>query len=342
MARLSASQRDQVAEARMWPAVAALVMSALLGTAIGWLVLSRGSGSGDSPAADSKRVERERVVSPLPPSQPQDSEPRQQLLNRLRALQINRTWFLRLVDSSWLSRFPERGGRLPSASIDDGPLRQVWDDLSEEWLARVEQLPPAIRARLGQLDNQDWDKQKQILIQQDVHPRVIQALVTAAARTVLPGDVSAGPVEEPYRQLWIAAAIETLKGISIDTIAARSVEVTTRSLRVSSGGARLIAVTVPVGSSLVLGINGTPLMEMTVFGSDGQVLAARGPLRVVSLPPEAGSPVQVLVVNDGVASGVLTLSCRADAPPQPQKVQQPDVDAPEMNEAEESDFDPME
>lgn len=342
MARLSASQRDQVAEARMWPAVAALVMSALLGTAIGWLVLSRGSGSGDSPGADSKRVERERLVSPQPPSQPQDSEPRQQLLNRLRALQINRTWFLSLVDSSWLSRFPERGGRLPSASVEDAPLRQVWDDLSEEWLARVEQLPPAIRARLGQLDNQDWDQQKQILIQQDVHPRVIQELVTAAARNVLPGDVSGSPAVEPYRQLWIAAAMETLQGIRIDTIAARSGEATTRSLRVSSGGARLIAVTVPTGSSLVLGINGTPLMEMTVFGSQGQVLAARGPLRVVSLPAEAGSPVQVLVVNDGVASGVLTLSCRADAPPQLQKVQQADVDAPEMNQAEESDFDPME
>ena len=341
MARVSASQRERAAEGRVWPVVAALVISALLGTLIGWLFLSRGSGSGDSPATDSKRAERE-LVSPQPPSQTKDSEPRQQLLNRLRALQINRTWFLRLVDSSWLSRFPERGGRLPSASIDDGPLRQVWDDLSEEWLARVEQLPPAIRARLGQLDNQDWDQQKQILIQQDVDPRVIQELVTAAARNVLPGDVSGSPAVEPYRQLWIAAAMETLQGIRIDTIAGRSGEATTRSLRVSSGGARLIAVTVPVGSSLVLGINGTPLMEMTVFGSDGQVLAARGPLRVVSLPPEAGSPVQVLVVNDGVASGVLTLSCRADAPPQPQMVQQPDVDAPEMNEAEESDFDPME
>ena len=292
MARLSASQRDQVAEARMWPAVAALVISALLGTAIGWLVLSRGSSSGDSPAADSKRVERERVVSPQPSSQPQDSEPRQQLLNRLRALQINRTWFLRLVDSSWLSRFPERGGRLPSASVEDAPLRQVWEDLSEEWVARVEQLPPAIRAQLGQLDNQDWDKQKQILIEQDVHPRVINELVTAAARNVLPGDVRGGPVEEPYRQLWIAAAMETLHGIRIDTIAARSGEPTTRSLRVPSGGARLIAVQVPAGASLVLGINGTPLMEMTVFGLQGQVLAARGPLRVVSLPSTAGSPVR--------------------------------------------------
>ena len=341
MARVSASQRERAAEGRVWPVVAALVISALLGTLIGWLFLSRGSGSGDSPAADSKRVERE-LVSPQQPSQAQDSQPRQQLLNRLRALQIDRTWFLRLVDSSWLSRFPERGGRLPSASVDDAPLRQVWDDLSEEWLARVEQLPPGIRARLGQLENQDWEKHEQILIRQEVHPTVIQQLVSAAARNLLPGDVSGSTAEEPYRQLWIAAAIETLKGISIDTIAARSGEPTTRSLRVPSVGARLIAITVPVGSSLVLGINGTPLMEMTVFGSDGQVLAARGPLRVVSLPPEAGSPVQVLVVNDGVASGVLTLSCRADGPPQPKKVQQPDVVAPEMNDVEELDFDPME
>ena len=337
MARASASQRERAAEGRVWPVVAALVISALLGTLIGWLFLSRGQESEQSPVAQSERVELERdASSPLAVS-----KGRQQLLNRLRALQIDRTWFLKLVDSSWLSRFPERGGRLPSDSVDDAPLRQVWDDLSEEWLARVEQLPPGIRARLGQLDNKDWEQQQQHLIRQNVHPRVIQELVTAAARSVLPGDVSGSPAVEPYRQLWIAAAIEILNGISIDTIAARSGDATTRSLRVSSGGARLIAVTVPAGSSLVLGINGTPLMEMTVFGSQGQVLAARGPLRVVSLPSEAGSPVQVLVVNDGVASGVLTLSCRADAPPQPQKVQQPDVDALEMNEAEESDFVPM-
>jgi serine/threonine-protein kinase len=64
----------------------------------------------------------------------------------------------------------------------------------------------------------------------------------------------------------------------------------------------------------VLGINGTPLMQMTVYGANGEVAADRGPLRVVTLPEEAGSPVQVLVTNDGVSSGLLTLSCRADAP----------------------------
>ena len=62
----------------------------------------------------------------------------------------------------------------------------------------------------------------------------------------------------------------------------------------------------------MLGINGTPLMQMTVYGAQGEVVAARGPLRVVTLPDDAGTPVQVLVTNEGVSSGVLTLSCRAD------------------------------
>ena len=337
MTRMTPSQRDKAAEGQVWPVVAALVLSALLGTAIGWFLLSRGSGSKQPPVPQSPRSDEPRAASA--PSQ--DPEARQQLLNRLRALQIDRTWFLRLVDSSWLSRFPERGGRLPSASLEDAPLRQVWDDLAEEWLARVEQLPPGSRARLGQLATEDWDQQRQVLVQRDVHPRVIQELVSAAARTLLPGDVRGGPVEEPYRQLWIAAAIERVQGIGIDTISARSGEATTRSLRVPSGGASLIMVEVPAGASLVLGINGTPLMEMTVFGSKGQLLAAKGPLRVVSLTSTAGSPVQVLVVNDGVASGVLTMSCRADAPPM--AVEQPEpADDPKGLDSDPLDFNPME
>ena len=58
-------------------------------------------------------------------------------------------------------------------------------------------------------------------------------------------------------------------------------------------------------------------MQMTIYGSEGQVETERGPLRVVTLPSAIGSPVQVLVTNEGVASGLLTLSCRADQPERP-------------------------
>ena len=99
-------------------------------------------------------------------------------------------------------------------------------------------------------------------------------------------------------------------------------EPTNISLRIPAGGARLVLVEVPAGDGLTLGINGTPLMQMLVFSSDGQVEEERGPLRVVRIAAEAGSPLQVLITNEGVSSGVFTLSCRADRPRAPL----PDVD----------------
>ena len=75
----------------------------------------------------------------------------------------------------------------------------------------------------------------------------------------------------------------------------------------------MLTLSVPPQHNLVLGINGTPLMQMTLFRSDGTLLDKRGPLRVISLGPVNGSPLQLLVTNDGVASGLITLSCRAES-----------------------------
>ena len=62
-------------------------------------------------------------------------------------------------------------------------------ELAEEWMARIELLPPAIRARLGRLQDDDWEQSRQALQQQGVHPRVVQHLVSAGAQDLLPGTV---------------------------------------------------------------------------------------------------------------------------------------------------------
>jgi serine/threonine-protein kinase len=225
---------------------------------------------------------------------------------------VDRTWFLKLVNTALLDRFPERGERLPSMDLEDAPLRRVWNELAEDWLARIEQLPPALRSRLGGLKQADWSEQRSLLVKQGVTPRAVEQLVSAGARDLLPGDARGRQPDEPYRQLWYAAAMESLRDVQIEQVKAKPRIATNLSLRIPAGGARLIAVEVPAGAGLVLGINGTPLMEMTVFGADGEIRAERGPLRVSTLPPDLGSPVQVLITNDGVSSGSMTLSCRAD------------------------------
>ena len=302
-----AEQREQGAEGGLAPVVLALALSAVLGTVLGWLLLSRDAGEQRSSAPPQERAERDSA----PPSS--TNQQRQQLLSRLRALQVDRSWFLKLVDSSLLQRHPDRLGRLPSEAPEDLALRQIWDDLAQDWLSRVERLPPSLRARLGSLGDGDWRGSSRRLTDQGIHPLVLERLVGADARYLLPGEPQGAALAEPFRQLWIAAAMRTLDDLRVATVEARPGEVVNRSLPVPAKGAQLLAVSVPLQHSLVLGINGTPLMQMTLFRPDGTLLDKRGPLRVISLEPGVGSPLQLLVTNDGVASALITLSCRADS-----------------------------
>ncbi len=304
--RTRLEEREEAAEGGIWPVVIALVLSAVVGTALGWWWLSRGRVAITTPD----------VALQLPTSlPPAEVDQRQQLLNRLRALQIDRGWFLKLVDAALLGQFPERGGRLPGDSLEEAPLRKVWNELAEEWLVRVEQLPLEIRRRLGSFTNGDWERRQQALVSQGLSPAVLRQLVSGSAQNLLPGRPGADIPAEPFRQLWYAAAEQGLANVQIEAIQAQPLETKVLSAQVEAGGARLFPVRLPAGYRLVLGVNGSPLMQMSVFGPEGELLEAKGPLRVVSLGVQKRSPVQLLVTNDGVAPALITLSLRADPPP---------------------------
>ena len=70
--------------------VIALLLAALVGSALGWLLIGRNRQSSRPATALAPELS-------LPPA---ELDQRQQLLNRLRALQVDQTWFLKLVDSS--------------------------------------------------------------------------------------------------------------------------------------------------------------------------------------------------------------------------------------------------
>jgi serine/threonine-protein kinase len=230
-------------------------------------------------------------------------------------MQIDRGWFLDLVNASLLAQYPERRGRLPSDSLEDAPLRKAWNGLAEDWMARVEQLPLAIRRRLGSFSAADWEERQKSLAQQGLSSEVLQQLVSGSAQNLLPGRSSGGMPEEPFRQLWYAAAVQTLENLSIEPIDARPQVTQLLAADVPANGARLFPIRLPPGHALVLGVNGTPLLQMSVYAADGRSLAPRGPLRVVNLGTQQSSPVQLLVTNEGVAPSRISLSLRADPPP---------------------------
>lgn len=314
MSRSRHRDREEAAEGGLWPVLIALVLSASAGTALGWWWLGRGQ----NPVSGGTENGTE-LPSSLPPA---EIDQRQELLNRLRALQIDRSWFLRLVDASLMAQYPERRGRLPSDALEDAPLRKVWNELAEEWLARVEQLPLVLRQRLGSFSSGDWDRRRRALESQGLSPEVLRQLVSDSARNLLPAGAGNSMPEEPFRQLWYAAAEQTLDNVRIESIDVPSRANQLVSADVPASGARLFAIRLPQGHALALGVNGTPLLEMSVFAADGRQLEGRGPLRVVSLGAQPDSPVQLLVTNGGVAPARISLSLRAD-PPAPAAVPPP-------------------
>jgi serine/threonine-protein kinase len=298
-------RREDVSEGGLWPVLIALVLSAVAGTALGWWWLGRGR----APLTGSE-AQIEQPAS-LPPA---EVDQRQQLLSRLRALQIDRGWFLSLVDASLLAQYPERRGRLPGDSLEDAPLRKVWNELAEEWLARVEQLPMPLRRRLGSFSDGDWQRRQQELVRQGLSPEVLRELVSGSAQNLLPGRSDASIPAEPFRQLWFAAADTTLESLRVEPIDLGSQVTRVLTAEVPASGVRLFPIRLPEGHGLALAVNGTALLQMSLYGADGSRLQARGPLRQVSLPGPNGSPVQLLITNEGVAPALITLSLRADPP----------------------------
>lgn len=305
-ARRRRQAQEEAAEAGLAPVLIALAGSLLVGTTLGGWWLSRGT---PPPAPTAVQVGDGGTLPAV------EIDQRQQLLSRLRALQIDRGWFLRLVDGSLLAQYPERQGRLPGDSAADAPLRRLWNELAEEWLARVEPLPLPIRQRLGSLSMADWSSRQSRLAAQGLSEAVLRQLVSASARNLLPGRPDQDLPPEPLRQLWLAAAMTSLDGLQLTMVTAPPRQARELSADVPAGGARLFAIRIPPGHSLVLGVNGSPLMQMSVFASDGRVLEARGPLRVARLTRLSSPQVQLLVANEGVAAAPITLAMRADPPP---------------------------
>ena len=300
--------KEQAAEGSFWPVVIALLLAALVGSALGWLLLGR-NRQGNLPAT---------TLTPDLSLPPAEVDQRQQLLNRLRALQVDQTWFLKLVDHSLVAQFPERGGRPPSDSLEDAPLRKIWNDLAQEWLVRVEQLPVPSRQRLGSYTEADWKAREKTLTKDGLSPVVLRQLVSSSAQNLLPGRNPETIPPEPVRQIWYAAALRSLEGLKVEQL--KPVLNIPRSLSttVDGQGAKLIAISVPKHHRLVLGVNGTSLMQMTLFAANGKVLEPLGPLRVLSVAKVENSPVQLLIRNDGLSAGWISLSVRVDPPlPEP-------------------------
>jgi serine/threonine-protein kinase len=114
------------------------------------------------------------------------------------------------------------------------------------------------------------------------------------------------------------AADQVLTTLQLEASPLRLDEPQMLSGSVQAGGARLFPIQLPPAGQLVLEVSGSPLLQMALFAADGEVLGAQGPLRLLNLAVPKRSPVQLLLLNQGLAPTWFTLSVRAEPPLWPQ------------------------
>ena len=178
------------------------------------------------------------------------------------------------------------------------------------------------------MTNADWDRRQNQFARQGISRSVLLQLVSANAQNLLPGRRGGDhAVRSPFASSGMRQRNRpsTTSTSSPSTYLPESTQLV--SAIVEATGARVFPIRLPAGYSLVIGANGTPLLQMGVFGADGSSLEARGPLRVVTLGAQKSSPVQLLITNEGVAQAEVRLQLRADPPPPPAPPAEPPPEA---------------
>ncbi len=305
--RLSLRKSDEAAEGKLLPVVVALFILALTGTFLGWLLLFDGEKSFNKDNFSFGYNTKNNI----PNSFSSDENKRQEIYDRLRVLKVDRIWFLKLVDASFFLRFPQLGGRFAFEKMDSS-IGIVWYELAEEWLAKVEQLPPNIRIQLGNLNDSSWYKNRENLIQKGLARTIVEKIISTKAQRLLAGWIGPFKPDEPFLQLWHAIALLDLEEVEIEKINIKQITSTSQRIFLASRDIRLMEVDLPSDNHIEFKTDGSPLIQIAVFNKRGIEILKYGPLGRYFLAPKSGNKLYILFANEGVASGYFRLDFLRD------------------------------
>ena len=188
--------RMKRAEGPAIPVITTMLLGVLLALTAGWLAWGwhRKSLLSSAPRAASQVRGTDETVTPSTPP----SNAAEQLNQRLEALQINRTWFKRLMEAADASTAADQ----------------------DAWLVLIQRLPLPLQLRLGRLQERDLAPLYDALEKDGIDPQLFEHAVHGQLEQFIRiADLDASNVTtEPWRQLWLATALELQSAFRQKTI----------------------------------------------------------------------------------------------------------------------------
>ena len=135
----------------------------------------------------------------------------------------------------------------------------------------------------------------------------------AVARDLLSRYQKGIKLSEPYYQLWIAAAIQSLDTVEVVEMVLDEFE-PRRSIDIGScSWCEFGPFVVPEGLPFELDIQGSRWIDLSIHGPGGQIKAGSGKLEFYGSRKRRRIAYQVICVNEGISIGSLQLTISLDS-----------------------------
>ena len=288
--------RMRRAEGPAVPVIITMLLGVLLALAGGWLAWSWNRKSLSSLASQAVSQVRNNADDNSE-SSGSPSNAAEQLNRRLEALQINRTWFRRLMQAA------------EATAVAD----------QEAWLVLIQQLPLSLQLQLGRLRDRDLRLFYRSLEQDGINHQLFeQAVHTRLAQFIKISDLDESDLTvEPWRQLWLATAIELQSDFKPKLIKLVKGSQDSRPIishgylepgesavfKIEMPGVGVDNALVDDGHYLTTELFGSNAMTMTVV-RNGTIVTTSDDLPVEEkLPLSLDDDLSILIANQGLAGG---------------------------------------
>lgn len=147
--------------------------------------------------------------------------PDNSLESRAKAAEVDFAFLVKLTNATFYERYPEQQGRSLSEGDADAALRQIWAEIANEWLDRLQQLSPEARRNLGNFTEADRNQWKQTVNQLYVGSRALYDLTDAQFFEWFPQQQDQEFLDQPIGQVWQAIAFDQVQALKTGKILER-------------------------------------------------------------------------------------------------------------------------
>ena len=223
-----------------------------------------------------------------------DSGLKDQNLDRLVVLQIDRSWFLRYLNSDF--------------------AQDHFDSLSRDkymgaWLTQIERLHPSIRRKIGRLSDESWESSRKRLLDYGLSDLEVEQLVTEQFYTFL--SLLNKIQGRGCSKLWHAVALQRLAHMPVAIVDGCPGKPKSQYIDIPVNGVGVINLDSREIGANYLEFFDAKLPQLSIYAYEGTVLKKFSSLQDTSSSDSLSSSLsKVILVNNGISENRFRFKCR--------------------------------